>query len=749
MEETTMKPKIIFYGICLGVAAVLTVLTGCSSSRVPGIRRTPKATPVLTGGSIVVDRPEVFTFGRLIEQRQRDIELLQRKLNTYEPQGYQALRDVRIVRVKTEIAGEDKSAKEIAALQEEIAALKQQQAQATAAPKDAGESEKAASPQSAVPAEAAPTEAAQTVSEESTATAPSPSDFVRTEAELSPIEKVRDEMVYGKMLEAELLSIERDDSVALMGFVEYALKFDVAVIPGVNTQTLGEAALRMSWESSVSREFFRRWRFHFQKALEKEAFGIQRRWVTGNLTEKEKIDLQKAASQLRRKNRKTVIGDENKLTELTGRQELLNQDIADARESIAQLEEEIKKIDKQLADTPEKATTLITRKNLEGKKSGAQKRITDEEAKINQYQAEILTNEKIQRQTQDRIENGSRRIDSINRFASDLSSETDRLRDDTQRILCDIIQQRYLVFTEGLVTFLPHSRITINDNTAYFPQISQQPPERLESQQVKNFSQKISALKIEPYVAGIHPKQYVQNISDTTAREEAGSGKGSRAITIYQGVTRQPLAVGYTRGQNEFGWVLGPRLEVDPEGNVTERHLPVQYAFQVNIMVPAWSESIRLAGKYYWRNKDGSLGSGSDIWGGEIDVKLPGGPQAITWALMKDAAPLQPIILPPWEPGSDQDRFVVREGHKAILMIWGYELWRHPRVFLGAQSASSVDILPDGNGLLISFDSIQPPTMSSPRGNPLLDLTVITSRGRAVLKNAVEVLSQSKKGVEP
>jgi len=299
------------------------------------------------------------------------------------------------------------------------------------------------------------------------------------------------------------------------------------------------------------------------------------------------------------------------------------------------------------------------------------------------------------------------------------------------------------------VTFLPHSRITIDGNRAYFPQIDQQPPANLEEQQVRNFSQKISALKIEPYVAAIHPKQYVQNISDTTAREVSVAGEGSRAITTYQGITRQPLAVGYSRGKNEFGWVLGPRLEVDPEGNVTERHLPVQYAFQVNIMVPAWFESIRLAGKFYWRAEDGSLGKGSDIWNGEIEVNLPGRPRVITWALMKDAAPLQPIILPPWEPGSAKDRFVIREGQKATLMIRGYALWRHPRVFIGAQPASRIDILPDGDGLLITFDSIQPPAMSSRRGRPLLDLTVITSRGRAVLKNAVEVLPKRDKGIRP
>ena len=734
-------------GSMLVITSSLMLLTSCSTSRLPDVRRTPRATPVLTGGSIVVDHPEVFTVTRLIEQRQRDIEFLKRKLDSYEPQGYQALRDVRVIQIKTEVTGEDEIAKQIAALQAEVAALKQQQNQSTDAPEDSGEKESAASPEATVPPESdVPAEAAPEVI---TATAPSPSDFVRTEAELSPIEKVRDEMVYGKMLEAELLSIERDDSVTLMGFIEYALKFDVAVIPGVNTQTLGEAALVMKWQSSVSREFFTRWRFHLQKALEAEAFGIQRRWVTDNLTEREKIELQKEASQLRREYRRAVITEENKLAEHASRQERLNQDIAEARQAIAQLEEDIINIDQRLADTPERATTLITRKNLEGQKSGAQRRIANLESNINMYQAEILANEKEQRQVRERVEKGNRSIDSVNRFASDLSSESTRLADDTQRVLCDIIRERYLAFTKGLVTFLPHSRITIDGNRAYFPQIDQQPPANLEEQQVRNFSQKISALKIEPYVAAIHPKQYVQNISDTTAREVSVAGEGSRAITTYQGITRQPLAVGYSRGKNEFGWVLGPRLEVDPEGNVTERHLPVQYAFQVNIMVPAWFESIRLAGKFYWRAEDGSLGKGSDIWNGEIEVNLPGRPRVITWALMKDAAPLQPIILPPWEPGSAKDRFVIREGQKATLMIRGYALWRHPRVFIGAQPASRIDILPDGDDLLITFDSIQPPAMSSRRGRPLLDLTVITSRGRAVLKNAVEVLPKRDKGIRP
>ena len=746
-------------GMLLLVLVGLTVLAGCSMPRVPGIRRTPEATPVLTGGTIVVDHPEVFTMSRLIEQRQRNIELLRSKLDSFEPQGYQALRDVRALQIGSEVAGEDENARNIAALQEEIetlkkqraemaaaAAEKKQQAEMAAAAEGGGEAERPESPESAQPApamESAPTGASQALPGETVAAAPSPSNFVRTEAELSPIEKIRDEMVYSKMLESKLLSVERDDSVTLMGYVEYALKFDVTVIPGENTQTLGEATLVMSGEQSVSREFFRSWRRSLLNNLESLAYSIQRRWASGDLTTREKIRLQNEASRLRSDIRKTVNADDLKLSDLIRREEKLNQDITDAEKAIAQRGNEIQEFNLQLADTPKRTTTLITRNNLEARKSAAQAKISDLESEIRKYEAELRNNKKDQKQARDRIDRGKRRIDSINRFASDLSSKTARIGDDAQRVLCDIIRERYRTFTGDLVTFLPHSRVTIDGYNAYFLQIDRQPPQKLEDQQFKKFSQKISALNIQPYVTRIDPKQFVQNISDSIAREEqAGKGKSSRAVSIYQGVTRKPLAVGYMRGLNEFGWVLGPRLEVDYAGNVTERHVPVQYAFQVNIMVPAWFESIRLAGKYYWLKEDGSLGRGSDIWNGEIEVKLPGEPGAVTWAMTKDTAPLRPIILPPWEPGSARERFILRQGQKATLMIRGSELWRHPRVFLGAQPATRVDILPDGGGLVISFDSIQHPASAARGGNPVVDLTVITSRGRAVLKNAVEVLPE-------
>jgi hypothetical protein len=167
----------------------------------------------------------------------------------------------------------------------------------------------------------------------------------------------------------------------------------------------------------------------------------------------------------------------------------------------------------------------------------------------------------------------------------------------------------------------------------------------------------------------------------------------------------------------------------------------------VNIVVPAWLETIRLEGRYYWLNADGSLGKGSNIWEGEMQVPLPGDPNRITSALLKHVALTDPFILPPGRTADGENRFVVREGRKATLMIRGHELWRHPAAFLGTQQASSIDVLPDLNGLVIRFDKIQiSPQSKKAAGNPLLDLRVVTMQGEAVLPNAVEVLPEIPPG---
>ena len=48
-------------------------------------------------------------------------------------------------------------------------------------------------------------------------------------------------------------------------------------------------------------------------------------------------------------------------------------------------------------------------------------------------------------------------------------------------------------------------------------------------------------------------------------------------------------------------------------------------------------------------------------------------------------------------------------------MIYGDNLWRNPQVFLGAQPASDVEILPDMKGIVATFDKVQQPAGWQPK----------------------------------
>lgn len=90
---------------------LLTLLAGCSSLSIP-VKRTPKARAALTEGTIVVDRPEVSTFGRIVDDVHQDIQVLEKKLASYDSTGFQALREIRMFKagsVRTDIVQPDKA----------------------------------------------------------------------------------------------------------------------------------------------------------------------------------------------------------------------------------------------------------------------------------------------------------------------------------------------------------------------------------------------------------------------------------------------------------------------------------------------------------------------------------------------------------------------------------------------------------------------------------------------------------------
>lgn len=71
----------------------------------------------------------------------------------------------------------------------------------------------------------------------------------------------------------------------------------------------------------------------------------------------------------------------------------------------------------------------------------------------------------------------------------------------------------------------------------------------------------------------------------------------------------------------------------------------------------------------------------------------------------------------------------------------GENLWRNPKVFVGAQAADSISVLPDMSGLSAHFNLIAMPPAKA-KENPLLDITVVTSEGIATLAGAAQVFPE-------
>jgi hypothetical protein len=141
--------------------------------------------------------------------------------------------------------------------------------------------------------------------------------------------------------------------------------------------------------------------------------------------------------------------------------------------------------------------------------------------------------------------------------------------------------------------------------------------------------------------------------------------------------------VGYTKGKNEFGWILGPKIHITRKGEFTLRHTPVQHSFQVTIVVPAWVDAISLTGKYFWLDDDGQTGTESDLWKEKMDVRLPADPSVITSVLVKDQSRYKPIISSPWRSHDKDNKILVHAGEETTLLIRGWDLWRSPKVFIG------------------------------------------------------------------
>ncbi len=299
------------------------------------------------------------------------------------------------------------------------------------------------------------------------------------------------------------------------------------------------------------------------------------------------------------------------------------------------------------------------------------------------------------------------------------------------------------------------------------------------------FFDRLYELEQQPFALTIQPKQEVQLVSEAAAREtvlnlilalnaglptsgvEASTQNQllNRVRDISQGITRQPLLVGFGCGQRCFGWVMGPQFEIH-KGESRYRHSPARYDCAAGIVVPGWWSYIGLRGRTAWVDRaTGAPYGEKPLWNGQTErlpLRMPSaGLAAITDALMSNHPSTEPSAYATRPvPRLDkkmrgqvepQTLLATRPGEKALsdqtLLLLGTDLWRSPQVFVGSYRATRVEVLPSMEGLLAYFDALPVPEArfekAPPTGLPMT-VRVVTAFGSDQATDHVLVLPPPK-----
>jgi hypothetical protein len=295
------------------------------------------------------------------------------------------------------------------------------------------------------------------------------------------------------------------------------------------------------------------------------------------------------------------------------------------------------------------------------------------------------------------------------------------------------------------------------------------------------------------YAVDVRPKESAQNLSDVLAKENvlslaiqgaftAGTYNLGAVIqamrdaeTRVHAIERKPLVVGFGNQSRYFGWLIGPKFEIDGT-NPGFSHEAATYSVAVSIVVPATSKSVQIRAGLAWVKTNGCLET-SDGGDGDSLQKIarsgslwnaPAG--AIEPAPASDRGKADQtsrgstlVHLPIDEEslysffhfgprGVPVPEILGVEGNvtagqpNQTLFITGRELWRNPQVLLDGVPATSVDLLSDMRGLVARFDRMAlPPSHAS--GGKDATLSVVTAGGEANAASSVHIEASPKPAV--
>lgn len=694
-------------------------------------------------GQVLVDRPEVFSRERLVVRRHEEVSRLEKELARPQlaSQGVQGLRDFRQFTASLRGLG-----------------ARLGDGPGTAAP--APQAAQAAATQAGTAAMEAPAPVSKPLV--AAAGTPDPRDVAPAQVQLTGVDRIQDEEATRSFLQAVLREKELDDTHDLLGLTIYTLKFDVTLIPTREDHQHYQVALHLEGgDTERERLFLERWIESLGRSINSEVLGLQRRWLQDAVSEEERISLALQASR--------------EIQEIETRLQSLGSSVYQMRALQAEKLAELSRIQAEQG----------ARKRSDGSEGRAEA-LASLESRAASLQTELENlGSQLEREGRQMVTLGARAelFAKVVQGPSTAQSreQVQELREALARLLLARYRKDLRSSRLGLETLvgLQDDPVPLGD--------PEHPEERtylvgvdsLVERRPREFQQVRERLRdlgreLPFYAYSVEPKEFSQNISDVAARQRlrdmvasfratlpGGRGRAGgfqeqldRSQSVLHAIKRRPLVVGFLHDERDFGWVLGPRFAIDSKGRMSFRHGPVQYSFQASIVVPAWWSSVTLSGKVLGLDPKGrpekarNLGA---LWGGEIEVLLPGDPAAFTgWALHQTER-RPPTLVPHWTGSGQRRRRRVRAGQPASFLLRGSNLWRNPQVYLGSTRADRTEILPDMGGLQAHFDQVPLPPAEAVSGAepgersraPRLDLTVVTSNGISTLPEEVEVLPAS------
>lgn len=147
----------------------------------------------------------------------------------------------------------------------------------------------------------------------------------------------------------------------------------------------------------------------------------------------------------------------------------------------------------------------------------------------------------------------------------------------------------------------------------------------------------------------------------------------------------------------EFGWVISPPTSGEP----------VQRTQMSLISVPAWVNEIVFHVTTGWL--DGNAREDGESETHDVHVPLPPDFEAFDIVIWGGALDVRrrPIILDEFMDPKEGD-IPVTACQKADILIPGSRLWRSTTVTLGGQRADKINVLPNMEGIIASFEKVQP-----------------------------------------